>query len=56
MPRRTAMHRSPPSVTVRLLAAFASANERRVQAQPIAPLTDREEIAMRAYETGRMKS
>jgi DNA-binding NarL/FixJ family response regulator len=42
-----------PSVTVRLLAAFASANEPRVQAQPIAPLTDREEEMLVTVARGR---
>ena len=42
-----------PNVTVRLLAAFASAGPAPKPAQPIAPLTDREEQILLAVAAGR---
>ena len=42
-----------PSVTVRLLAAFAGAPSSKTPAQPIDPLTDREEEVLRTVASGR---
>ncbi|MFI9818235.1 response regulator [Saccharothrix variisporea] len=45
-----------PSVTARLLAAFAGAGPRATPVQPVEPLTDREEQVLAAVAAGRTNS